>query len=158
MDAVVYPCYRRRDTGALYERREGHVVGYRWVVPYCPTLSLMFNSYINVEVVTSVTAPKYLYKYVYKGHDSAALQITNGENGEVNEQVLDHDEVKDHIEARYVGPNEAIWRMLDEKMQEKSHPVIRLPEHLPNEHSVTVPADMNEDGLREAIGRVTISS
>ena len=41
-------------------------------------------------------------------------------------------------------------------MQEKSHPVIRLPVQLPNEHSVMIPADMNEDGIRNAINRVTM--
>ena len=38
-------------------------------------------------------------------------------------------------------------------MQEKSHPVIRLPVHLPSEHSITIPADMNENGIRNAISR-----
>ena len=116
----------------------------------------MFNSHINVEVVTSVTAPKYLYKYVYKGHDAAGIQITNGENGESEERVINHDEVKDHIEARYVGPNEAVWRILDKKMQKKSHPVIRLLVHLLNEHSITIPADMNEDRIRTSISRVSM--
>jgi hypothetical protein len=41
------------------------------VVPYNPYLSLFFNCHINVEVCTSVAAVKYLYKYVYKGHDRA---------------------------------------------------------------------------------------
>ena len=153
MDADAYPHYRRKDTGNVYERRRGHVVDNRWVVPYCPELSLLFNSHINVEVVTSVTAPKYLYKYVYKGYDAAGIQITNCENGETEERVVNHDEIKDHIEARYVGPNEAVWRILDNKMQEESHPVIRLPVHLPNEHSITIPADMNKDGIRNAISR-----
>ena len=156
MDADAYPQYRRRNNGILYERRGGYVVDNRWVVPYCPTLSLMFNSHINVEVVTSVTAPKYLYKYVYRGHGAAAIQVTNNVNEDSEKRVLDHDEVKNHIEARYVGPNDAVWRILDKKMQEKSHPVIRLPVHLPNEHSVMIPADMNEDGIRNAINRVTM--
>jgi hypothetical protein len=41
------------------------------VVPYNSYLSLLFNCHINVEVCTSVAAVKYLYKYVYKGHDRA---------------------------------------------------------------------------------------
>ena len=73
MDADAYPYYRRTDTGIVYERRGEHFIDNRWVVPYCPTLSLMFISHINVKIVTSVTAPKYLYKYVYKGHDAAGI-------------------------------------------------------------------------------------
>ena len=85
IDTASYPHYRRRNTGTVYERRGEHVVDNRRVIPYCPTLSLTCNSHINVEVVTSVTALKYLYKYVYKGHDAAGIQITNGENGESEE-------------------------------------------------------------------------
>ena len=103
-----------------------------------------------------MTAPKYLYKYVYKGHDAAGIQITNGENGESEERIINHDEVKDHIEARYVGPNKSVWWILDKKMQENSQPVIRLPVHLRNEHSITIPADMNEDGIRNSISRVSM--
>jgi hypothetical protein len=44
-------------------------------VPYNPYLSLLFNCHINVEVCTSITAIKYLYKYVYKGHDHAQVDI-----------------------------------------------------------------------------------
>lgn len=33
MDADAYPQYRRRNTGASYERRGGHVVDNQWVVP-----------------------------------------------------------------------------------------------------------------------------
>ncbi|XP_022847592.1 uncharacterized protein LOC111370120 [Olea europaea var. sylvestris] len=41
----------------------------RWVVPYNPYLSAKFDCQINVEVCSSIKALKYLYKYVYKGHD-----------------------------------------------------------------------------------------
>jgi len=45
------------------------------VVPYNPYLSLLFNCHINVEVCTSVAVVKYLYKYVYKGHDRAQVDV-----------------------------------------------------------------------------------
>jgi hypothetical protein len=45
------------------------------VVPYNPYLSLLFNGHIKVEVCTSVAAVKYLYKYVYKGHDCAQVDV-----------------------------------------------------------------------------------
>lgn len=41
-------------------------------------------------------------------------------------------------------------------MQEKSHPVIRLPIHLPNEHSVAIPADMKDDAIKSAMSRVSM--
>jgi hypothetical protein len=44
-------------------------------VPYNPLLSLRYNCHINVEVCSSVAAVKYLYKYVYKGHDRAMVEV-----------------------------------------------------------------------------------
>ncbi|XP_043266624.1 uncharacterized protein [Venturia canescens] len=131
MDADAYPYYRRRDTG------DTNVV-----------------EDTSSTIDGSITAPKYLYKYIFKGHDAAAIQITNREDGENEERVINHDEITDHVEARYVGPNEAIWRIFDKKMQEKSHPVIRLPVHLPNKHNITIPVDMNNDGIRNAMSQI----
>ncbi|KMQ89447.1 hypothetical protein RF55_10925 [Lasius niger] len=108
MDENAYPYYRRRDNGRNFERPGGYVVDNRYVVPYCPTLSIIFNSHINVEVVSSIKSVKYLYKYIYKGHDVAAITIEP-----ITESVvIDHDEIHNYIEARYVGPVEASWRIL----------------------------------------------
>ncbi len=46
----------------------GFVFDNRWVVPYNPYLTMQYQCHINVEVCSSITAVKYLYKYVYKGH------------------------------------------------------------------------------------------
>ncbi|XP_036150216.1 uncharacterized protein LOC118648093 isoform X2 [Monomorium pharaonis] len=106
MDENGYPQYRRRDTGILYEKPEEFVVDNRFV-PYCPILSQIFNCHINVEVVSSIKSIKYLYKYIYKGHDAASVVIEQ----DVNNVEIVHDEIKDFIEARYVGPVEAYWRL-----------------------------------------------
>jgi hypothetical protein len=45
------------------------------VVPYNSYLSLLFNYHINVEVCTFIATVKYLYKYVYKGHDRAQVDV-----------------------------------------------------------------------------------
>ncbi|EFN73726.1 hypothetical protein EAG_09471, partial [Camponotus floridanus] len=67
MDEDVYPYYRRRNNGTNFEHPGGYVVDNRYVVPYCSTLSIIFNSHVNVEVVSSIKSVKYLYKYIYKG-------------------------------------------------------------------------------------------
>ncbi|UYV76743.1 hypothetical protein LAZ67_14001932, partial [Cordylochernes scorpioides] len=66
-----YPRYRRRDDGQTLVVGT-HEVDNRWVVPYNPYLLVRFNAHINVEVCASVKSVKYLFKYVYKGHDIAA--------------------------------------------------------------------------------------
>ena len=47
----------------------------RWVVPYNPYLLLKYNAHINVEICCTVSAVKYLYKYVYNGHDRAIVEF-----------------------------------------------------------------------------------
>ena len=115
-----YPVYRRRDDGRTVERR-GCILDNRWVVPYNPYLTAKYKCHINVEVCALIDSVKYIYKYVYKGHDRAMVQI--------GESI---DECKEYIDARYVSASEAFWRLFSFKMHSQSHRVIRLPCHLPN--------------------------
>ncbi|XP_065645364.1 uncharacterized protein LOC136075855 [Hydra vulgaris] len=78
-----YPPYRRRDNGLVINIK-GNNVDNRWVVLYNPWLSKKYQAHINVEACMSVKAVKYLYNYIYKGHDYANILI--------NEQI-NHDEV-----------------------------------------------------------------
>ncbi|XP_036144291.1 uncharacterized protein LOC118646109 [Monomorium pharaonis] len=148
-----YPHYRRRDTGVTFERPGGYIVDNSFVVPYSPKLSLIFNCHINVEVVSSIKSVKYLYKYVYKGHDAATVVIS-GTAAEDN--CINHDEIRDYIDTRYVGPVEACWRILNKNLQEKSHTVIRLPVHLPNKQNFTINIDNDENEIAAIIDQTTM--
>ena len=99
-----------------------------WIVPYNPYFSLKYNCHINVESCASVKSVKYLFKYVYKGHDCANVVI--------QENALNHDEIKTFMDSRYVSAPEAAWRLFGFNMHEQSHTIIRLPVHLPNEQDV----------------------
>lgn len=63
-----YPTYRRRnpdDNGQCFLKkiRDRDIeIDNRWVVPYSPLLSKMFNAHINVEAVHSVKSIKYICK------------------------------------------------------------------------------------------------
>ena len=46
-----------------------------FVVPYNPLLTLRYEAHINVEIVHSVQAVKYLYKYVTKGQDQIIMLL-----------------------------------------------------------------------------------
>ncbi|TMS38965.1 hypothetical protein L596_005577 [Steinernema carpocapsae] len=58
------------------------------------------------------------------------------ENEQQNPDVLNHDEVQNYADARYVGPAEACWRLLGYPMQETSHNVERLAIHLEGEQNI----------------------
>ncbi|KHJ87579.1 hypothetical protein OESDEN_12645 [Oesophagostomum dentatum] len=74
------------------------------VMPYNPYLTRKYPCHINVEVCSSIVSAKYLYKYVYKGHDRARIRIQ--QNGNEQEHAI-HDEIKAHLDARYVCAPEA---------------------------------------------------
>jgi hypothetical protein len=88
-----YPVYQRRTDARRIEVRN-KIVDNSWVVPYNPFLSLKYNCHINVEVCASVKSVKYLFKYVYKGHDCANVQIQETD-------TFHHNEVKQFIDSRY---------------------------------------------------------
>ncbi|XP_058789684.1 uncharacterized protein LOC131663341 [Phymastichus coffea] len=134
MDENGFPNYRRRNTGYTHQRSNGHQVDNRWIVPHCLHLSELFDCHINVEAVSSIMAVKYLYKYIYKGHDAATVVIQDSENS----VSIYHDEIYRFINTRYVGPVESVYRLLSKTLQDKSHTIIRLPIHLPNHQSIII--------------------
>ena len=73
-----YPLYKRPNNGQSLMSK-GVRIDNRSVVPYIPTLCKKYNAHINVEICNSITAVKYLYKYVYKGHDKALVQFINND-------------------------------------------------------------------------------
>lgn len=46
------------------------------------------------------------------------------------------DEIRSYQDTRYVSASEAMWRLLKNKMHDRSHSVMRLPAHLPNEKQI----------------------
>jgi hypothetical protein len=122
LQADGYPRYRQGETSPVAQKGTQEITA-RDVVPYNPYLSKMFGCHLNVEYCGSIRAVKYLYKYTYKGHDRANIQF----------QV---DEVQRYIDARYVGPPESCWRLLQRPMHDTSHTIARLAVHEFQEHSV----------------------
>jgi len=49
MDEDAYSYYRRQNNGKSFEHPGGYIVNNRYVVPYCPILSIIFNCHINVD-------------------------------------------------------------------------------------------------------------
>ncbi|XP_037049075.1 uncharacterized protein LOC119083457, partial [Bradysia coprophila] len=125
-----YPSYRRRVGAEVL--KNGRRFDNRHVVPYSPYLLLKYNAHINVEICTSLRAIKYIYKYVYKGFDCANCKI-----GHVDGQrVFVHDEISNFINARYCSSPEGFWRLSAFKMHDRSHAVITLPVHLPQQQMI----------------------
>jgi len=73
-----YPKYQRRDNGRRVKIGL-YVYSNQDVVPYNPYLSLRYNAHINVEIAGSISAVKYMCKYVYKGGDRTVAILYNND-------------------------------------------------------------------------------
>ncbi|XP_034945195.1 uncharacterized protein [Chelonus insularis] len=142
MDENCYPYYRRRDLGIIFTRSQGSHFTNEHVVPYNRILSKRFNSHINVEIISSIKSVKYLYKYVYKGHDKALITINGNVSNSDNNAIF--------------RPAEAVWRILSKPLQEKSHSIIRLPIHLPNQQNLLINNDCDEAEIRNVLEKQTM--
>jgi len=118
-----YPNYRHRSpteggrTFQKFDHGQSTTVDNQWVVPYNPYLLLRYNCHINVEYCASVKAVKYLYKYIFKGHDRAVVSISADESSlTVNDKVTD--EIKNYVDCRYIGAMEGAWRIFHFPLQD----------------------------------------
>jgi len=128
-----YARTRRCNTGQKYAVGE-HEVDNRWVVCYSPYLTWKYRCHINVESIASVKAVKYIYKYVYKGHDRTTMQFGKAT-----------DEIKLYLDAHYVSSCEAQWRLYLFEMQEHVPTVVRLQVYLSDEQPIIFNAEENPD-------------
>ncbi len=71
-----YPIYRRKNTGCTVFLH-GVELENRWVVPHNVYLSTKYDAHINVEVCNNIRVVKHLFKYIYKGHDRATVEISH---------------------------------------------------------------------------------
>ncbi|UYV64281.1 hypothetical protein LAZ67_3000144 [Cordylochernes scorpioides] len=142
-DGDGYPRYRRRK-GKTYLHK-GKSVENSLVVPYNPYLLKRFNCHKNVEICASIKSVKYLFKYVYKGHDKANVAIT--------ETAANHDETSKFVDSRYVSAPEAIWRIFTFKMHEQSHVIYRLAVHLPNAQALYFNENDSADTLHQKLSK-----
>jgi hypothetical protein len=112
---------------------------------------MLYNCHINVEACSSIKAVKYLFKYIYKGHDRASFSVdpaADTDGGVINE-------IKQYRDARFVGPPESIHRICAFPMYGVSPSVLQLQLHLENMQSVT----FNEgDNLEDVISRDSSSN
>ena len=117
-----YPNYKRPDNGRKVFLNEKEIDN-TWIVPYNPLLSQLLNCHVNVEICNSIVAVQYLFKYVWKGPDHAEINIS-------------YDEIKNYVDARWVGACEAVWRLFGFELHGRYPPIQRLHVHCKNDHYI----------------------
>jgi hypothetical protein len=119
MGKDLYPVYRRRDDEKVVEVRNAKLDN-RWVIPFNPSLLMLYNCRINVQICSSIKAVKYLYKYIYKDPDGASYSVDKSDNGD--KVVID--EIKQFRDARCVTPPEAAYQLYGFSLYQMYPPVL----------------------------------
>ncbi len=92
MDVNEYPIYWRKDMGHTL-LVHGIELDNHWVVPHNVYLSTKYDAHINVEVCNNIHVVKSLFKYVYKGHDRATIEISRQNDNATKGNVVETDEI-----------------------------------------------------------------
>ncbi|GKA47493.1 DNA helicase [Tanacetum coccineum] len=131
--------YKRRDTGVTTTRQDVSLDN-RYVVPYNKQLLLAFYARINVEYCGWTMLIKYLFKYISKGTDRIVARISrnnptsvsNNTTPSTSRQPIVIDEIKNYLDARYISPHEACWRIFEFEIHYREPVVQILAVHLQN--------------------------
>ncbi|XP_027171551.1 uncharacterized protein LOC113771129 [Coffea eugenioides] len=125
-----YPYYRRRDDGSKITVRRFELDN-RWIIPYNPYLLALLDCHMNVEICSTLELVKYLYKYIFKGHDLISFKIIS------DDSRADVDEIREFQQGRWISPPEAFWRIFEFRLNEMTPAVYTLQVHLPDQQLIT---------------------
>ncbi|XP_074326495.1 uncharacterized protein LOC141664440 [Apium graveolens] len=134
----------------IYMRRMQHIsvnvhnadLDNQWVVPYNRDLWVKYQCHMNVEICCHARSLKYLFKYCFKGHDRAIVQVNKKKrkkNGDLSDDVVD--EINSFFYGCYLCGAESAWRIFGFPIHCRTISVERLPFHLPNQKNCTFRAN-----------------
>ncbi|CAN1173376.1 hypothetical protein LINPERHAP2_LOCUS30637 [Linum perenne] len=129
-----YVTYRRRQTG-ITAVKGGVILDNLSVIPYHRDLLVKYQAHMNVEICHKGQLIKYLFKYILKGPDRSNV-CTEQASSSHNPQEP-RDEIKNYIDCRSISSYEAVWRLFQYKIHERTPSVFRLAVHLPGQQTVT---------------------
>lgn len=89
-------------------------------------------------ICSSIKAVKYLYKYIYKGHDRASFTLDKSEK---DDTVIN--EIKQYRDARCITAPEAVYRLYRFPLYYVSPSVLQLQLHLEGMHMVAYKSTAN---------------
>ncbi|CAN1326876.1 ATP-dependent DNA helicase PIF1 [Linum perenne] len=143
-----YVTYRRRQTG-ITAIKSGVILDNLSVVPYHRDLLVKYQAHMNVEICHKGQLIKYLFKYILKGPDRSAVFA----------EQIPRDEIANYLDCRSISSYEAVWRLFQYKIHERTPSVFRLSVHLPGHHTVTWREGQAVNGIlnRPNIGKTMLT-
>jgi hypothetical protein len=67
-----------------------------------------------------------MFKYVYKGHDHATIEISHQSDNATKGNAVEANEIKKYLDNCYVSALEATWRIFKFGMHERFPAIERL--------------------------------
>jgi len=89
-------------------------------------LSTKYDVHINVEVCNNIRVVKYLFKYIYKGHDCAIVEVSCQSDNVTEGNVVETNEIKKYVDYCYVSALKAAWCIFKFDMHEQFLVIERL--------------------------------
>ncbi|GJY17791.1 DNA helicase [Tanacetum coccineum] len=131
--------YKRTNTDVT-TTRQNIKLDNSYVVPYNKKLLTTFYAHINVEYCGWSMLIKYLFKYISKGTDRVVARISKdstdvsgtGASTSTSRPRVVVDEIKSYLDARYISPHEACWRIFEFDIHYREPAVQILSVHLMN--------------------------
>ncbi|MCO5567881.1 hypothetical protein L7F22_021577 [Adiantum nelumboides] len=100
---------------------------------------------------STARAVKYVYKYIYKGHDRATVRFHAAQDAGQRQHHVD--EIDIYLDGRYVSASEACWRIFEFPLNSDAPDVQRLSVHVPSGQMVTF---QDHDRLGDVLQRDTL--
>ncbi|CAN1225238.1 hypothetical protein LINPERPRIM_LOCUS2457 [Linum perenne] len=138
--------------------KSGNTLDNRYVVPYNRELIVKYQAHINVEACHKGQLIKYLFKYITKGPDRSSVVATSSESNtalSTDEEPHPIDEIAQYLDCRSISSYEAVWRLFQYPIHERTPNVVRLCIHLEDQQNVCFDASQP---VRSIVGRPGIQN
>ncbi|XP_071688736.1 uncharacterized protein [Rutidosis leptorrhynchoides] len=106
------------------------------------TIAGVILAHINVKCCGTTSLIKYMFKYISKGTDRVAVCIAKpirSDSHQSQQQTQPVDEIKNFIDALFICPHEACWRIFNFPIHHRETAVQILAFHLENMQLVKFP-------------------
>ncbi|KAL5542547.1 hypothetical protein UlMin_010257 [Ulmus minor] len=124
-----YAIYRRHANGEKINIGKA-ILDSSWVVPYNLFLLANFDCHMIVEVCSTIKAIKYMYKYIYMGHDQVAFNVNASlDKGTINE-------IDNFQSTIWIYAPEVMWMIYRFVLNEMHPTIYSLHLHLENKQLV----------------------
>ena len=92
-----------------------------------------YSAHVNIEICSTISSCKYLYKYVYKGLDMASVQVVQSQADPLDTSLdiplKEQDEIKKFVNLWFITASESYWSISGNDVHGREPSIQRLAVH-----------------------------